>query len=126
MLFNKIKLIQPDSKIIDDKCLCLPNFDELINNNVDLVLYSTGYAKQIELGYGGYAYINKLIEKGERHFVMNFRECNFIDSTGLGVLVAVYKKVMELGGSFELNSIDNPQVMKIFKLTRLDKVFDIK
>ena len=70
--------------------------------------------------------LNKLIEKGERQFVMNFRECNFIDSTGLGVLVAVYKKVMELGGSFELNSIDNPQVMKIFKLTRLDKVFDIK
>lgn len=70
--------------------------------------------------------LNKLIEKGERHFVMNFRACNFIDSTGLGVLVTVYKKVMELGGSFELNSIYNPQVMKIFKLTRLDKVFDIK
>lgn len=69
LLFNKIKLIQPDCKIIDDKCLCLPNFDELINNNVDLVLYSTGYAKQIELGYGGYAYINKLIEKAESKFI---------------------------------------------------------
>jgi anti-sigma B factor antagonist len=66
----------------------------------------------------------KLIEKGEKHFKLNFSECTFIDSTGLGVLVSVYKRCMEKDGSFKLYSV-NPQVMKIFKLTRLDRVFQI-
>jgi len=70
--------------------------------------------------------MNELIGKGEKHFGMDFSKCDFIDSTGLGVLVAVYKKIKEIDGKFELRSINNPQVMKIFTLTRLDKVFDIK
>ncbi|MCM1989473.1 STAS domain-containing protein [Oceanirhabdus seepicola] len=69
--------------------------------------------------------VNVMIGKGEKHFVLNFNNCSFIDSTGLGVLVGIYKKCMELEGSFKLNSI-NPKVMKIFELTRLDKVFEIK
>lgn len=67
----------------------------------------------------------QLIDKGENHFSLDFRNCSFIDSTGLGVLVSIYKRCMELDGSFKLHSINNPQVMKIFKLTRLDKVFEI-
>lgn len=66
-----------------------------------------------------------LIRKGERHFILNFSQCTFIDSTGLGVLVSAYKKCMELHGSYKLRSVDNPQVLNIFKLTRLDKVFEI-
>lgn len=69
--------------------------------------------------------INSLISNGEKHFVFDFSKCTFIDSTGLGVLVTIYKKCKELNGSFKLNSINDPQVMKIFKLTRLDKVFEI-
>ena len=37
--------------IIEDKCLCFPNLE--INDSVDLTIYSTGYAKNIELSYGG-------------------------------------------------------------------------
>jgi dTDP-4-amino-4,6-dideoxygalactose transaminase len=46
----KIKL-QNDLIIIEDKCLCTPNLD--VNEDVDLTLFSTGYAKIIELDYGG-------------------------------------------------------------------------
>ena len=66
-----------------------------------------------------------LISKGEKHFVLDFSNCTFIDSTGLGVLVSVYKKCAELNGSLKLCSINNTQVLKVFKLTRLDKVFEI-
>ena len=69
--------------------------------------------------------VNDLINKGEKHFVLNFKKCTFVDSTGLGVLVSIYKKCEKINGSFKLNSI-NPQVMKVFKLTRLDKVFQIQ
>lgn len=70
--------------------------------------------------------INELVSRGEINFVLDFSKCNFIDSTGLGVLVGVYKKCAALGGSVKLQSIENPKVMKIFKLTRLDKVFNIE
>lgn len=69
--------------------------------------------------------LNELINKGEKDFDLDFSNCSFIDSTGLGVLVSIYKKSIEANGTFKLSSVNNPQVLKIFRLTRLDKVFDI-
>lgn len=68
--------------------------------------------------------INNLIEEGNKNFIFNFSECNFIDSTGLGALVSIYKKCAEKGGSIKLKTL-NSEVEKLFKLTRLDKVFEI-
>tara|TARA_B100000965_G_C18982070_1_gene494469 strand:- start:193 stop:471 length:279 start_codon:yes stop_codon:yes gene_type:complete len=69
--------------------------------------------------------LNHLISKGEKNFSLDFSKCSFIDSTGLGVLVSIYKKCAEVNGSFKLHSINHPQVMRVFKLTRLDKIFEI-
>ena len=68
--------------------------------------------------------INKLIEEGNKDFIFNFGECTFIDSTGLGALVSIYKKCAEKGGSIKLKAL-SVEVEKLFKLTRLDKVFEI-
>lgn len=68
--------------------------------------------------------INKLIEERNSDFIFNFNQCTFIDSTGLGALVSIYKKCAENGGSIKLQAL-NPEVEKLFKLTRLDKVFEI-
>lgn len=46
--------------------------------------------------------VNKLIDEGQKNFIFNFNDCNFIDSTGLGALVAVYKKCAEKNGSIKL------------------------
>ncbi len=69
--------------------------------------------------------MNNFIDEGNKNFVLNFNNCIFIDSTGLGVLVGIYKKCVELNGSITLSSV-NPKIIKIFELTRLDKVFEIK
>lgn len=69
--------------------------------------------------------IYKLINEGEKNFKFDFSKCTFIDSTGLGVLVGIYKKCAEVGGDVTLYSIKNSKVKEIFKLTRLDKVFEI-
>lgn len=69
--------------------------------------------------------VNGLIDKGEKDFTFDFSRCTFIDSTGLGVLVAIYKKCNELNGSFKLDSVNDSRVLKVFKLTRLDKVFGV-
>ncbi|AWK49805.1 anti-anti-sigma factor [Clostridium beijerinckii] len=68
--------------------------------------------------------VNKLMEDGHKDFTFNFSGCDFIDSTGLGALVSIYKKCTENGGSIKLKSL-KPEVEKLFKLTRLDKVFQI-
>ncbi|MBP2032195.1 anti-sigma B factor antagonist [Clostridium algifaecis] len=69
--------------------------------------------------------LDYLLDKNEKSFVLDFSKCTFIDSTGLGVLVSAYKKCKNVNGTFKLHSV-NDQVMKIFKMTRLDKVFDIE
>ncbi|AZV55350.1 STAS domain-containing protein [Clostridium sp. AWRP] len=69
--------------------------------------------------------LNSLIDKGEKNFSLDFSKCTFIDSTGLGVLVSIYKKCQSMNGSFKLYSVRNADVMKIFNMTRLDKVFEI-
>ena len=52
--YKEIKQTTPDFCIIDDQCLCMPDLSGIQPNNTDLVLYSTGYAKYVELSFGGY------------------------------------------------------------------------
>jgi hypothetical protein len=44
--------------IIDDSCLCRPDPDYLCDGPVDLKLFSTGYAKYVDLGMGAFAFMN--------------------------------------------------------------------
>lgn len=66
-----------------------------------------------------------LLAEGTESYIIDFSRCQFIDSTGLGVLVSVYKRCVEKGVSLSLSSINHPKVATIFNLTRLDKVFTI-
>ena len=54
--FNAIRALNPDIAIIDDQCLCFPDLS-LIESSADLVLYSTGSKKQVDLGKGGIGYV---------------------------------------------------------------------
>lgn len=52
--YAQIKCINSEICIIDDRCLCKPSIEDEVPPNVDLALFSTGYAKYVELSYGGY------------------------------------------------------------------------
>lgn len=54
--FAQIKEVNPNIIIVDDKCLCMPDLcvDE---SPADLVLYSTGAKKTVELGGGAIGYL---------------------------------------------------------------------
>lgn len=69
--------------------------------------------------------VNDLINSGIINFVFDFSDCEFIDSTGLGLIVSIYKKCVEKNGSLKLKSL-KPEVEKLFRLTRLDRVFEIE
>lgn len=69
--------------------------------------------------------INEIINSGTVNFIFDFSKCDFIDSTGLGELVSIYKRCIEKGGSLTLKMM-NPEVRDLFRLTRLNKVFYIE
>ena len=64
------------------------------------------------------------MDNGANQFLLDFDQCRFIDSTGLGVVVSLYKKCAQNGGGVKLKSL-NPNVRKVFDLTRLTNIFEI-
>lgn len=57
-LFKKIKSINKNIFIIDDMCPCMQEFDYDIEKSFsDMALFSSGYSKYIDLGYGGYGFL---------------------------------------------------------------------
>jgi len=64
------------------------------------------------------------LENGERKFVVDFDQTGYIDSSGLGVLVSLSKKIREKGGELRLASL-NEDLRTLFELTKLDTLFKI-
>jgi len=64
-----------------------------------------------------------LIAAGDEKIVINLSDVDFIDSSGLGVLVLLLRKLGP-DGKIRLCKV-NESVRSIFELTRLDEVFDI-
>lgn len=57
-LFKQIKSINKDIFIIDDMCPCIQEFDYDIENScADMALFSSGYSKYVDIGYGGYGFL---------------------------------------------------------------------
>lgn len=65
-----------------------------------------------------------LVEQGERRVLIDFSRTGYIDSSGLGVLVSLSKKIRELGGDLRLVGL-NEDLQTLFELTKLDTLFRI-
>jgi anti-anti-sigma factor len=70
------------------------------------------------------ARFEELISQGQNQYVLDLMALDFIDSSGISAFVNLFKKVRMGQGSVKLCNI-NPEIMKIFELTRLNRVFDI-
>ncbi len=64
------------------------------------------------------------LEGGERKFLIDFTQTGYIDSSGLGVLVSLSKKIREQGGELRLANL-NDDLKTLFELTKLDTLFHI-
>ena len=64
------------------------------------------------------------LEKGEKKFLIDFSQTGYIDSSGLGVLVSLSKKIREQGGELRLANL-NDDLQTLFELTKLDTLFQI-
>jgi len=57
--FQQVKSSHPQLLLVDDRCLCIPDVEPIKNTSADMTLYSTGYAKIVELHFGGYAFMKE-------------------------------------------------------------------
>ncbi len=67
-----------------------------------------------------------LVDKStEERVVIDFANVQFMSSSMLGKLVKVQKKCKEYKAKLKLSSVSE-EISQVFKITRLDKVFDIE
>jgi hypothetical protein len=100
--FRKVKSRYPDLMLVDDRCLCVPDLDLPNELFADVALYSTGYAKIVELNFGGYAFLKdgtpywpqqlpfepqayEQIERGYKQAIQNRAPYTYADSDWLQI-----------------------------------------
>jgi len=94
-------------KIIGDICIIS------ISGRIDTVT-----SKDVE------AKLDGAIGERKKKMIINLAKMDYISSVGLRVLLAALKKQRQNQGSIQLASLQ-PFVQNIFKITGLDKVFQI-
>ncbi|HUR86147.1 MAG TPA: STAS domain-containing protein [Solirubrobacteraceae bacterium] len=68
--------------------------------------------------------LTEIIESGKTRLVLDLTAVEFIDSTGLSVLLNGLRAVDQRGGRMAL-VCTNPTVLRLFQITSLDATFDI-
>jgi len=68
--------------------------------------------------------LTDVVEAGCVNIVVDLENLSFIDSSGLGALVSVLRRVKERGGTLRLVCTKD-SILKIFRITGLDKVFPV-
>ena len=66
----------------------------------------------------------QLVAETNNKFIVNFRNCVFIPSIALGVLINFRVKATKENGNLVLCSMSD-KIRRIFNLTKLDKIFEI-
>lgn len=65
------------------------------------------------------------VEQGYRTFVFDFSNVTYIDSSGIGVLVAIHKRTKPDGGGVILKGV-NRNLKELFDLAKLTSLFTIQ
>jgi anti-sigma B factor antagonist len=61
----------------------------------------------------------------EERVILDFQKVQYMSSAMLGKLVTIGNKCKEYKAQLKLSSID-PEIRKVFQITKLDKMFDIE
>lgn len=69
--------------------------------------------------------LDQLLNAGSRYFVFDLSQVSFLDSSGLALLVRLYKRVRIGEGDVWLAAVP-PAILHILDLTRLSRVFEVK
>ncbi|HIK57277.1 MAG TPA: STAS domain-containing protein [Synechococcales cyanobacterium M55_K2018_004] len=67
---------------------------------------------------------DKYVEEGPPNMILDLSQIDFVDSSGLGALVQIAKKLQSLGGSIQI--VSNPRVTQTVKLVRLEQFLSLR
>ncbi len=67
--------------------------------------------------------VNELLEAGESRILLNLERVKYMDSAGIGELVACYKRAKEKDGTVKLLN-PSGKVYDLLQLTKLEEVFE--
>ena len=106
--------------------------EEEVRMELSLSTYDSGDHTVLEVGGEVDVYtaprlrekLVELVETGARHVVVDLSRVEFLDSTGLGVLVGALKRLRAVNGTFGLVCA-HERLLKIFRITALDRVFSL-
>jgi anti-sigma B factor antagonist len=65
-----------------------------------------------------------LLNQGQAHLIVDLNGVEYLDSTGLGVLIGGLKRARERDGDLRL-ICENMRILRIFEITGLTKIFEI-
>ena len=99
-------------KMVEEKLLNNLLILKVLPERLDLVNAET--FKEIVLKY---------IDNGNINVILNLSNINFLDSSGLGALVVVFKRLNKKG-YFSI-CCANKSVISLFNLTRMNRLFNI-
>jgi len=68
--------------------------------------------------------VKEQLESGRRHILLNFHRVDFIDSFGVGEILASYISTHNLGGKLKIARISK-KLFLVFQITMLTKVLEI-
>ena len=69
--------------------------------------------------------LSRYIEDGIVSLHLDFSAVDYIDSSGLGMLVTLQKRAVQRGGGLVITGLSG-LVKELFTLTRVDRIFDIQ
>jgi anti-sigma B factor antagonist len=70
------------------------------------------------------AALSDATEKGSNNLIVDLTQLEFLDSTGLGVLIGAHRRAAEQGGTFKLIVLDGP-IARLLNITGLITVFAV-
>ena len=68
--------------------------------------------------------MEKFVEESPKNLILDLSQIDFIDSSGLGALVQLVKRVQTAGGTLQI--VTNPRVTQTVKLVRLEKFLSLQ
>jgi len=66
--------------------------------------------------------LNLILEANQNRMIINFADCQYVDSMIIGLLIITVKKVRNLEGDIRL-VVPHENINNTFSQTRLDKIF---
>ncbi len=93
--FRALREARPKLLIVDDRCVCRPEPDATVlpEEGADVLLFSTGSSKQVDLGFGGFAHLGDAVpyadgahheyDPGDLEFITTVYKKHILQETSL-------------------------------------------